>query len=121
MKPNVRRLAHIACDHAHSFTHSQGLPYQILEGEDSGLPQQGILPISAKKTITMANHRWLEKDFSHCAVAQVSLQACFFVHFGKNSMHWPLANTQCHAKANGMSLLMGLQRVHKKQAWMVGW
>ena len=31
------------------FTHQEGLSYQIFELEDSGLPQQGILPISAKK------------------------------------------------------------------------
>ena len=31
------------------FTHQNGLSYQIFELEDSGLPQQGILPISAKK------------------------------------------------------------------------
>ena len=31
------------------FTHQKGLSYQIFELEDSGLPQQGILPISAKK------------------------------------------------------------------------
>ena len=40
---------HLACDHAHSFTHQEGLSYQIFGLEDSGLPQQGILPISAKK------------------------------------------------------------------------
>ena len=39
----------LACDHAQSFTHQKGLSYQIYELEDSGLPQQGILPISAKK------------------------------------------------------------------------
>ena len=38
-----------ACEHAHSFTHQKGLSYQIIEEEDSGLPQQGILPMSAKK------------------------------------------------------------------------
>ena len=42
-------LCKIACDHAHSFTHQKGLSYEIFEIEDSGLPQQGILPISAKK------------------------------------------------------------------------
>ena len=31
------------------LTHHKGLPYQIIEEEDSGLPQQGILPISAKQ------------------------------------------------------------------------
>ena len=31
------------------LTHRKGLPYQIIEEEDSGLPQQGILPISAKQ------------------------------------------------------------------------
>ena len=31
------------------------------------LTLQGILPISGKKPITIANHRWLEKDPSHCA------------------------------------------------------
>ena len=36
------------------FTHHKGLSYQIIELEDSGLPQQGILPISAKKRKTMA-------------------------------------------------------------------
>ena len=49
VKPNARRLTHLACDYAHSFTHQKGLSYQIIELEDSGLPQQGILPISAKK------------------------------------------------------------------------
>ena len=45
------------------FTHQKGLSYQIFELEDSGLPQQGILPISATKTTTKANHRFLGKDF----------------------------------------------------------
>ena len=66
-KPNARRLKHLACDHAHSFTHQKGLSYQIFELEDSGLPQQGILPISAKKTITMATEVW-KKDSPHCAL-----------------------------------------------------
>ena len=48
------------------FTHYQDLSYQIFELEDSGLPQQGILPISARKTIIMANHICLEKDSLHC-------------------------------------------------------
>ena len=53
---------HLACDHTHSFTHQKGLPYQIFELEDSGLPpQQGILPISAKTTITKAKHRVWKK------------------------------------------------------------
>ena len=43
-----------------------GLPYQITEEEDPSLPQRGILPISAKKTITIAKHRCLEKDSPHC-------------------------------------------------------
>ena len=51
----------MACDHAHSFTHQKGLSYQIFELEDSGLPQQGILPISAKKTTTKAKHRVWKK------------------------------------------------------------
>ena len=38
--------------------------------KDSGLPQQGILPISARKTITMANRRCLEKDSPHCAMQE---------------------------------------------------
>ena len=59
-------LAVVECDHAHSFTHQKGLSYQIFELEDSGLPQQGVLPISARKTIIMANHRCLEKDSPHC-------------------------------------------------------
>ena len=50
------------------FTHHKGLSYQIFELEDSGLPQQGILPISARKTTTKAKHRCLEKDSSHCEV-----------------------------------------------------
>ena len=58
VKPNARRLTHLECDHAHSFTHQKGLPYQIIQEEDSGLPQQGILPISAKNTITMATENW---------------------------------------------------------------
>ena len=37
------------------FTHQKGLSYQIFEQEDSGLPQQGILPISAKKPITISS------------------------------------------------------------------
>ena len=53
------------------FTHHKGLSYQIFELEDSGLPQQGILPISAKKAITMANHRCLEKDSPHCAAVEI--------------------------------------------------
>ena len=55
------------------FTHQKGLFYQIFELEDSGLPQQSILPISARKTVTMANHRCLEKDSHHCALAQYHL------------------------------------------------
>ena len=51
------------------FTHQKGLSYQIFELEDSGLPQQGILPNSARKTITMSNHRYLEKDSPHCAIS----------------------------------------------------
>ena len=39
----------------------KGLSYQIFELEDSGLPQQGILPISARKTTTKATHKCLEK------------------------------------------------------------
>ena len=66
VKPNARRLKHIACDHAHSFTHQKGFSYQIFELEESALPQQGILPISARKTTTKANHRCLEKDSFHC-------------------------------------------------------
>ena len=45
------------CVHGHmlsllalGFTHQKGLSNQIFELEDSGLPQQGILPISARKT-----------------------------------------------------------------------
>ena len=53
------------------FTHTKGLSFQIFELEDSGLPQQGILPISARKTITKANHRCLEKDSPHCAMYSV--------------------------------------------------
>ena len=64
VKPNVRRLAHLASDSAHSLTHYQDLSYQIFELEDSGLPQQGILPISARKTTTKAIHRCLEKTLS---------------------------------------------------------
>ena len=47
-------------------THHKGFSYQIFELEDSGLPQQGILPISARKTTTKVNHRSLEKDSFHC-------------------------------------------------------
>ena len=68
MKPNARRLKHLACDHAHSFTHQKVLSYQIFEQEDSGLPEQGILPISARKTITMATDVCLGKDSPHCAL-----------------------------------------------------
>ena len=67
VKPNARRLTHLGCDHAHSFTHQKGLSYQIFELEDSGLPQQGILPITARKTITMTIHRCFKKDSPHCA------------------------------------------------------
>ena len=42
-------------DHAHNFTHQKGFSYQIFELEDSGLPQHGILTISARKTTTRAN------------------------------------------------------------------
>ena len=51
--------------------------YQIFELEDSALPQQGILPISATKTTTKANHRFLGKDFfplcscSFCTLRQI--------------------------------------------------
>ena len=51
-------------------THQKGFSYQIFEQEDSALPQQGILPISARKTTTKANHRCLEKDSFHCALTQ---------------------------------------------------
>ena len=64
-------LKHLACDHAHSFTHQKGLSYHIFELEDSGLPQQGILHISARKTKTMATDVCLEKDSSHCAKAEI--------------------------------------------------
>ena len=50
------------------LTHQKGLSYKIFELEDSGLPQQGILPISARKTTTMATDVWLEKDSPHCAL-----------------------------------------------------
>ena len=59
---------HLARDHAHGFTHQKGLSYQIFELEDSGLPQQGILPISARKTITMATDVCLEKDSPYCGM-----------------------------------------------------
>ena len=56
------------CVHGHilsllalGFTHHKGFSYQIIELEDSGLPQQGILPISARKTITKATDVCLEK------------------------------------------------------------
>ena len=63
------RLAGRPCKrYAHSFTYQKGLSYQIFELGDSGLPQQGILPISATKTTTKANHRCLEKDSFHCAM-----------------------------------------------------
>ena len=39
---------------ASGFTHYQDLSYQILQLEDLGLPQQGILPISAKNN----NYIW---------------------------------------------------------------
>ena len=78
VKPNARRLTHLAvlaCDHAHSFTHKKGFSYQIIEEEYLGLPQQGILPISAKKTITMAIEVLGKKTLPnvHC-VALVYLQ-----------------------------------------------
>ena len=41
------------------FTHSHGFPYQIIGGEYSGLPQQGILPISAKNKNNNNGHRCL--------------------------------------------------------------
>ena len=69
-KPNARRLTHLACDNAHSFTHQEGICYQIFELEDSGLPQQGILPISAKKTTTKATDVCFEKDCLHCEAVQ---------------------------------------------------
>ena len=66
-KPDAMRLADLAS--ALSLTHYQDLSYRIFELEDLGLPQQGILLISARKTITMANHRCLEKDSPHCVLA----------------------------------------------------
>ena len=54
------------------FTHQKGLSYQIFELEDSGLPQQGILPISARKTTTKAIHRCLEKTLSTVKWRQLS-------------------------------------------------
>ena len=45
--------------------------YQIFELEDSGLPQQGILPISARKTTTMATDICLKKDSPHCAKGHI--------------------------------------------------
>ena len=38
VKPNARRLTHLASDHTHSFTNQKGLSYQIIELENSGLP-----------------------------------------------------------------------------------
>ena len=52
-------------------------PGMIFELEDSGLPQQGILPISARKTTTKVNHRCLEKDSFHCAQSCVKLREKF--------------------------------------------
>jgi len=49
VKPNARRLAHLARDSAHSLTQYQDLSHQIFGLEDSGLPQQGTLCISAKR------------------------------------------------------------------------
>ena len=48
------------------FTHHKGLSNRIFELEDSGLLQQSILPISARKTTTKAIQRCLEKDSFHC-------------------------------------------------------
>ena len=53
------------------FTHQKGLSYQIFELEDSGLPQQGILPISAKKNKNNG-HRCL----LNCAEYLVLLLTC---------------------------------------------
>ena len=73
---------HLACDNAHSLTHYQDLSYQIFELEDSGLPKQGILPISARKTITMANRRCLEKDSPHRAIQWFYRAiSCHFAHY----------------------------------------
>ena len=58
-KPDAMRLADLAS--ALSLTHYQDLSYRIFELEDLGLPQQGILPISAKKIITKAKHRVWKK------------------------------------------------------------
>ena len=67
-RSHLRLWSHAKCVSllALGFTHHKGLSYQIFELEDSGLPQQGILPISARKTTTKANHRCLEKDSFHC-------------------------------------------------------
>ena len=56
------------------FTHQKGLSYQIFELEDSGLPQQGILPISARKTTTKAIHRCLEKTLSTVPAIKLMLR-----------------------------------------------
>ena len=52
------------------ITHQKGLSYLMFELEDLGLLQQGILPICARKTITMANRKCLEKDSPHCGPVQ---------------------------------------------------
>ena len=57
-RPILLSQATVLCTWSHAkclsllklgFTHQKGLYYQMFELEDSGLPQQGILPISAKK------------------------------------------------------------------------
>ena len=64
-----RTLSHAKCLSllVLGFTHQKGLSYHIFELEDSGLSQQGILPISARKTKTMDTDVCLKKDSPHCA------------------------------------------------------
>ena len=84
----------------------KGLSFQIFELEDSGLQQQGILPISARKTITMANHRCLVKDSPHRLWVKkadkmespLALLALHDIESARSITHVKVMCTQCPLK-----------------------
>ena len=89
------------CDHAHSFTHHKGLSFQIIELEDSGLPQQGILPAHfSQKNNNKGNPQMFGKDSFHCEM-EATFAKCI-VAFWTNSwdtfpyLHCPLGKNQLH-------------------------
>ena len=70
----------------------KGLSYHIFELEDSGLPQQGILPISARKPITKTNHRVLKKTLSTVPRKSYSCSTVL-LEFPNHPQEFPHLNT----------------------------